>query len=62
VKGLVELHGGKFEIASRIGEGTRVTVRLPREAKAPEAVETSVIERLTPRAPSNEGEKVKRRA
>jgi hypothetical protein len=29
VKGLVALHGGKLEICSRLGEGTRVTVRLP---------------------------------
>jgi cell cycle sensor histidine kinase DivJ len=25
----VALHGGEFNIASRLGEGTRVTVRLP---------------------------------
>ena len=31
VKGLVELHGGTFELASRIREGTTVTVRLPPE-------------------------------
>jgi signal transduction histidine kinase len=29
-KRLVELHGGKIEVASRVGEGTTVTVRLPR--------------------------------
>ena len=29
VKGLVKLHGGEFDIRSRLGEGTRVTVRLP---------------------------------
>jgi len=29
VKGLVALHGGDIEIASRIGEGTSVTIRLP---------------------------------
>ena len=29
VKGLVKLHNGEIEIRSRIGEGTRVTVRLP---------------------------------
>jgi len=29
VKGLVGLHGGDFDIRSRLGEGTRVTVRLP---------------------------------
>ena len=29
VKGLVELHGGEVSIRSRVGEGTRITVRLP---------------------------------
>ncbi len=29
VKGLVRLHGGAFEIASKLGKGTRVTVRIP---------------------------------
>jgi cell cycle sensor histidine kinase DivJ len=29
VKGLVRLHGGNLAIRSRLGEGTRVTVRLP---------------------------------
>jgi len=29
VKGLVRLHGGEMSIRSRVGEGTRVTVRLP---------------------------------
>ena len=29
VKGLVRLHGGDMDIRSRLGEGTRVTVRLP---------------------------------
>jgi cell cycle sensor histidine kinase DivJ len=29
VKGLVRLHGGELLIRSRVGEGTRVTVRLP---------------------------------
>ncbi len=32
VKGLVGLHGGDVDIRSRLGEGTRVTVRLPIEA------------------------------
>lgn len=31
VKGLVHLHDGDMNIASRLGEGTRVTVRLPFE-------------------------------
>jgi cell cycle sensor histidine kinase DivJ len=29
VKGLVRLHGGEMSIRSRVGDGTRVTVRLP---------------------------------
>jgi two-component system, cell cycle sensor histidine kinase DivJ len=29
VKGLVALHGGDMEIASRIREGTSITIRLP---------------------------------
>jgi two-component system, cell cycle sensor histidine kinase DivJ len=29
VKGLIKLHGGDFQIRSRVGEGTRVTFRLP---------------------------------
>jgi len=29
VKGLVRLHGGEFSIRSRLGQGTRITVRLP---------------------------------
>jgi cell cycle sensor histidine kinase DivJ len=33
VKGLVRLHGGDMDIASRLGEGTRVTVRLPIEGE-----------------------------
>ena len=32
MKGLVRLHGGEVDIASRLGEGTRVTVRLPLDA------------------------------
>jgi two-component system, cell cycle sensor histidine kinase DivJ len=34
VKGLLALHGGELEIESRLGEGTRVTVRLPRDCEA----------------------------
>ncbi len=29
VKGLLGLHGGEIEIASKLGEGTRVTISLP---------------------------------
>jgi cell cycle sensor histidine kinase DivJ len=34
VQGLVALHGGEVNIVSRIGEGTRVTVRLPLNCEA----------------------------
>ena len=34
VQGLVTLHGGEVAIASRLGEGTRVTVRLPVNCEA----------------------------
>ncbi|HET7381252.1 MAG TPA: ATP-binding protein [Pseudolabrys sp.] len=33
VKGLVHLHGGEVDIQSHLGEGTRVTVRLPLECE-----------------------------
>ncbi len=62
VKGLVEMHGGSFSIASRLGEGTRVSVRLPREARQAPQTESKVIERLEPRPATNETEKVKRSA
>jgi cell cycle sensor histidine kinase DivJ len=34
VKGLLALHGGELEIESRLGVGTRVMVRLPRDCEA----------------------------
>jgi cell cycle sensor histidine kinase DivJ len=37
VKGLVGLHGGDVDIRSRLGEGTRVTVRLPIAGDCPRA-------------------------
>ena len=38
VKGLVRLHGGEMNIRSRVGEGTRVTIRLPLDCeRAPPA-------------------------
>jgi cell cycle sensor histidine kinase DivJ len=63
VKGLVELHGGTFGIVSRVGEGTRVSIRLPRDPKeAARKNEVSVVERLEPRLTVSETEKVKRSA
>jgi cell cycle sensor histidine kinase DivJ len=34
VKGLVRLHDGEVDIASRLGKGTRVTVRLPLDCES----------------------------
>jgi cell cycle sensor histidine kinase DivJ len=33
VKGLLTLHGGHMEIASRLNEGTRVTISLPKDCE-----------------------------
>ena len=41
VKGLVKLHGGEVVVRSRVGEGTRVMVRLPLDCerqRAPEPI------------------------
>jgi two-component system, cell cycle sensor histidine kinase DivJ len=49
VKGLVRLHGGELSIRSRLGEGTRVTVRLPldceraRPAKKPASLQSGGV-------------------
>jgi cell cycle sensor histidine kinase DivJ len=48
VKGLVRLHGGDIDIRSRLGEGTRVTIRLPIDrdsARAPADPVRLVFER-----------------
>ena len=34
VKGLVQAHGGQFEIESQVGQGTTVRVRLPISTQA----------------------------
>jgi two-component system, cell cycle sensor histidine kinase DivJ len=39
VKGLVKLHGGEVDVRSRVGEGTRVTVRLPLDCECPRGSE-----------------------
>jgi cell cycle sensor histidine kinase DivJ len=49
VKGLLALHGGDIEIVSRLGEGTRVTFRLPVNCENDGGAATSVVERLAPR-------------
>jgi cell cycle sensor histidine kinase DivJ len=46
VQGLVALHGGEVNIVSRLGEGTRVTVRLPIDGEAvPQARKPSNVTR-----------------
>src|SRR3984957_9335393 len=37
VKGLARLHGGEVDVRSRVGEGTRVMVRLPLDCERPHA-------------------------
>jgi cell cycle sensor histidine kinase DivJ len=60
VKGLVELHGGCVEFASRVGEGTSVRVRLPLVAVP--ATATTIVERLPSRSNFSTSDKVKRSA
>ncbi len=44
VKGLVRLHGGELAMRSRIGEGTRVTVRLPLDCERVRSDKTAVTQ------------------
>ena len=48
VKGLVKLHDGDIDIRSRLGEGTRVTVRLPIDCEGGKVVDP--IKLVTERA------------
>jgi two-component system, cell cycle sensor histidine kinase DivJ len=41
VKGLVRLHGGELSVRSRVGEGTRVTVRMPLDCERAHTVNQS---------------------
>jgi cell cycle sensor histidine kinase DivJ len=51
VKGLLALQGGDMEIASRVGVGTRVTIRLPVRAEMPTCdQEAPKLERIMPAA------------
>jgi two-component system, cell cycle sensor histidine kinase DivJ len=47
VKGLVQLHGGEIVIRSRIGEGTRVTVRLPLDCERARAAKSAGVAQPT---------------
>ena len=44
VKGLALLHGGRIDIRSRLGEGTRVTVELPLDCRAIRPAPATVVE------------------
>ncbi|HVZ54997.1 MAG TPA: PAS domain-containing sensor histidine kinase [Pseudolabrys sp.] len=50
VKGLVRLHGGEFNISSRLGQGTQVTVRLPVNAEGEKAPPADPIRLVSERA------------
>jgi cell cycle sensor histidine kinase DivJ len=52
VKGLVHLHNGDMAIDSRLGEGTRVTVRLPLEAEARATAEPIALAAARATAPA----------
>ena len=43
VRKIVEDHGGTIELESRPGEGTTVTIHLPRDARASEAAENAAV-------------------
>jgi two-component system, cell cycle sensor histidine kinase DivJ len=47
VKGLVTLHDGQMDIHSRIGEGTRITVRLPIDCEAARHGHGNVVDHAT---------------
>ena len=59
VKGLVRLHGGDMDIRSRLGEGTRVTVRLPIDCESGgppssrSSLSPSAVGELPPRPPTS---------
>jgi cell cycle sensor histidine kinase DivJ len=50
VKGLVKLHDGDIDIRSRLGEGTRVTVRLPLDCEGGGKLAADPIRLVTERA------------
>ena len=57
VKGLLALHGGELTIASRVGEGTRVAIRLPIDCEtARKRPEIAPIGRIGARSPADAAE------
>src|SRR5262249_61817241 len=53
VKGLVALHGGELTITSRIGEGTRVAIRLPIDCESVrQRADIAPIDRIVARSPT----------
>ena len=54
VKGLVALHGGDIAIRSRVGEGTRVTVRLPLDCEKARPRPSKTSHELEPRRAGRE--------
>jgi cell cycle sensor histidine kinase DivJ len=61
VKSLVALHGGDLDVASRLGEGTTVTVSLPIEFSPPSSVKKTTNVTPLPR-PSQQPVQVKKSA
>jgi cell cycle sensor histidine kinase DivJ len=61
VKGLLALHGGQLDIASTLGEGTRVTVRMPLDCEAARRREPApAANRIAPQGTGTlSGDKVK---
>jgi two-component system, cell cycle sensor histidine kinase DivJ len=59
VKGLVALHGGEVVIRSRVGEGTRITVRLPLDCELvrphANAAAKAVAMKVSARSPADSG-------
>ncbi len=63
VKGLLELHGGSMEIASRRGQGTRICIRLPVDCQSARRDKEMKVEAIGVVAPAAGPEfRVKKRA
>jgi two-component system, cell cycle sensor histidine kinase DivJ len=62
VKGLIDLHGGRLKIESRLGEGTRVTVLLPLVCKTAPSKPENIVEVFPAAAAGTESKRMKRRA